>query len=108
MPCEIGRYAFSSTNCNEIDSRHSFTTANRTASQARSVGKRRHDLAYPRLHDSNSRLFSAACSCPETRHVPRQLDPRGNREGCGKAMSSARTVGMKNGQAKKSPWNLCW
>jgi hypothetical protein len=40
-------------------------------------------------------------------HVPRQLEPKGKREGCGKAMSSARSVGIKKGQAKnEAPWNL--
>jgi membrane-associated PAP2 superfamily phosphatase len=62
IPWDVGRYAFSSTNCNEIDSRDSFTTAKRTASQARSAGKRGHDFAYPKLHDSSSMLLSVASS----------------------------------------------
>jgi hypothetical protein len=81
-------------------SRESFATTKRTASQARSLGRRGQAFAYPRLQDSSSRLVSDECSCPGAQQLPRQLAPKGNRTGCGSAMSSARCVGAKKGQAK--------
>src|ERR1700688_1932610 len=87
-------------NCSEITFPESLTTTKRTASQARSFGRRKHDLAYPRLQTSSSLWSSTDCSCPAAEHVPRQLEPNGNRAGCGKATSPARSVGIKKGQAK--------
>ncbi len=75
----------------------------RTASQALSFGRRGQDFAYPRLQHSNSFGSSCACSCPGAEHTPRQLAPRGKRAGYGNAISSARSIGIKKGQAKSVP-----
>ncbi|SRR6266700_4761324 len=99
-PCVVGRYPDSRTNCTEMVSPESLATEKRTASQLRSFGKRGQAFAYPKLQDSRSASPGIACSCPGAEQWPRQLAPKGNRAGCGKAMSSALCVGAKKGQAK--------
>src|SRR5579864_7484787 len=75
-------------------------TANRTASQARSRGKRPQLAAYPRLQNSScaSRVGTSP-SCPGAVQCPLHPHPSGSRPGCGQAPSSSLATGMKYGQA---------